>query len=374
MEKDSQDIRVKKEDVLEALEVDEVQDSSDLKGGEEEEKQADSKVDDVLMKSTALVVVKTKRGSKFILRSGLAIAVLLAVMPLIGELGSTNPKTTGTFGLWLNFLGGFHPVFLHLPIGALALVILMEVFGIFSKKNRVNMTLALAFCAGCSVLATIFGYFLYLGGEYQSDLMEEHKRDGIIFTILLILTFLLRYWMQYSDKKWIKCSYPVMLFLSGGMMMSAGHHGGQVTHGDPLDALPSKIQAARDEKATISDPVVYAEIVHPIIEEKCVSCHGPDKNKGELRMDSIAHMLSGGDAEECLVKGDVKASYMITSMELPVGDEYRMPPEDKPQITPNELKVLKWWVEIGAPETEKLSEVEASDEIKAAIQAITVGE
>jgi len=119
----------------------------------------------------------------------------------------------------------------------------------------------------------------------------------------------------------------------------------------------------------ISELVVYTDVVHPIIEEKCVSCHGPKKVKGGLKMDTIAHMLEGGDAEECLVKGDVKASYMITSMELPLDDEYRMPPEGKPQITEDELKVLKWWVKIGAPESEQISELNASEAILQAIKA-----
>jgi len=228
------------------------------------------------------------------------------------------------------------------------------------------MTLALAFAAASSVFATLFGYFLYLTGDYTGELMDEHKRDGIIFTVLLILTFIVRYSLQHREDIWIKNSYPVLLILSGGMMMSAGHHGGEMTHGDLFKDLPSKVQAGRDAQSL--DPVIYAEIVHPIIEEKCVSCHGPDKDKGGLRMDSIEHMLSGGDTEDCLVKSDLEASYMITSMELPLDDEYRMPPKDKPQITEDELKVLKWWIEIGAPETEKLSEVEVSEEMLQSIK------
>lgn len=374
METESKATQVKREDVLDALEVDEVQNIKEGQDSQKEKKPAEPIVKD-LPTGPNRPEVRAKGGSKFILYTGLFLAVLVAIMPLIGEVGGTNPKTAGTFGLWLNFFGCFHPVLLHLPIGALVLVILLEFFGMFSRKNKINMTLALAFCAGCSVLASFCGYFLYLTGKYPaSELMEDHKRDGIIFTILLILTFLLRYWMQYSNKRWMKFSYPLMLILTAGMMMFAGHHGGQVSHGDPFDALPSKVQAARDHKAAISDPLVYAEIVQPIIKEKCVSCHGPDKKKGELRMDTMEHMLSGGDTEDCLVKGDVKASYMITSMELPLDDEYRMPPEDEPQATENELKVLKWWIEIGAPETEKLSEVKASDEIKQAIEAIVKGE
>ena len=304
--------------------------------------------------------------NKLILWGSLLIAVFVSIIPLLGEVGSANPKTADTLGLWFNFLGGFHPLFLHLPIGAFVLVLFLEFFALITKKTN-NMTLALAFAAASSVFATLFGYFLYLTGDYTGELMDEHKRDGIIFTVLLILTFLIRYSLQYKKEIWIKFSYPTLLILSAGMMMSAGHHGGEMTHGDLFKDLPSKVQASREAQSV--DPVIYAEIIQPIIEEKCVSCHGPDKDKGGLRMDSIEHMISGGDTEDCLVKSDLEASYMITSMELPLDDEYRMPPKDKPQITADELKVLKWWIEVGAPETEKLSEVEASKEILQSIKA-----
>jgi len=307
-----------------------------------------------------------RKPNKLILFGSLLAATLVAMIPLFGEVGSANPKTADTVGLWLNFLGGFHPLFLHLPIGAFVLVLFLEALSLLSK-NKINMTLALAFAAASSIFATLFGYFLYLTGDYTGELMDEHKRDGIIFTVLLLLTFSVRYNLQYKEVKWMKGGYFMLLFLSGGMMMSAGHHGGEMTHGDLFKDLPSKVQAEREAQS--SDPVIYAEIVHPIIEEKCVSCHGPDKDKGGLRMDSIEHMLSGGDTEDCLVKSDLKASYMITSMEFPLDDEYRMPPKDKPQITEDELKVLKWWIQIGAPETEKLSEVEATEDILQAIKA-----
>ena len=303
--------------------------------------------------------------NKLILWGSLFIALLVAITPLFGEPGMANPKTANTLGLWFNFLGGFHPLFLHLPIGAFVLVLFLEIIAFFSK-NKMNMTLALGFAAASSVFATLFGYFLYLTGDYTGELMDEHKRDGIIFTVLLILTFVIRYSLQYKEEAWVKHSYLGLLFLSGCMMMSAGHHGGEMTHGDLFKNFPNRIQTERETKS--ADPVIYTEIVHPIIEAKCVSCHGPDKDKGGLRMDSIEHMLSGGDTEDCLVKSDLEASYMITSMELPIDDEYRMPPKDKPQITDDELKVLKWWVEIGAPEVEKLSEVEVSAEIMNSIK------
>ncbi len=47
----------------------------------------------------------------------------LVALPFLGQPGLANPKTAGVVGLWINFIGTLHPVFLHLPIGALLLLV-----------------------------------------------------------------------------------------------------------------------------------------------------------------------------------------------------------------------------------------------------------
>ena len=118
------------------------------------------------------------------------------------------------------------------------------------------------------------------------------------------------------------------------------------------------------------DPVIYTNIVYNILENKCITCHGPDKEKGGLRLDSMAGMFEGGDEEDALVAGDIHGSYMITTISLPSDDDMHMPPKSKPQVTAEELSILKWWIEMGAPENTKLSEVEVSEEITLAIATL----
>ena len=68
-----------------------------------------------------------------------SVAAGLAVLPFLGEPGMANPKTAGVVGLWINFIGALHPVFLHLPIGALLLLVTMEGLGILTRgKVRIN--------------------------------------------------------------------------------------------------------------------------------------------------------------------------------------------------------------------------------------------
>jgi len=305
-----------------------------------------------------------------------AIAILaVTIMPFIGEVGMANPKAAEGIGLWVNFLGRFHPLFLHLPIGALMLVFVMEVAKLLSGgKYRPHTTLALFFSAATSVFAVVFGYFLYLTGDFEGDLIEEHKRDGIIFTILMIVTFLVKYTADLKPQQlFYKPIYALTLLATGGAMIGAGHHGGEITHGDPLDSLPSKIISERDDKASMvvdTDPVIYTNIIHPILEEKCISCHGPKKKKSGLRVDTYAYMLAGGEEEECLVPGDIENSALITFLHLPLDDDLRMPPEGKTQLTKEEIQILEWWVKIGAPEKARLSEVKKDPEIDKALNTI----
>ena len=306
-------------------------------------------------------------------------AVAIAIMPWLGTVGMADPKTADTGGLWMNFLGKYHFLILHLPIGATVLVLAMEALGLISfGKYKPNTSMALAFAAGASIFAVVFGYFLYLTGGFVGEEIEDHKRDGVIFTVVLILTFLAKYSYDVKQISWLKPTYLVSLLATGGMMYAAGHKGGVIVHGDPLNSLPSKIQAERDAKESepvVTDPVIYTNIVHNILENKCITCHGPDKVKGGLRLDSMAAMFEGGDEEEALVAHDIEASYMITTIMLPEEDDMHMPPKEKPQITPEELKILKWWIEMGAPENTKLSEVaEVPEEITLAIATLKTPE
>ncbi|BDS06347.1 hypothetical protein NT6N_13870 [Oceaniferula spumae] len=299
----------------------------------------------------------------------------VAIMPLFGEVGMANPKDAENLGLWVNFLGRFHPLFLHLPIGALMLVFVLEGAKLLSRgKYQPNTTMALFFASATGIFAVVFGYCLYLTGGFEGDLIEEHKRDGIIFTILVIVAFLVKYTSDIKPAtQFYKPLYGILLLTSGAVMMSAGHHGGEITHGDPMNALPSKIIDQREQvknKPVDTDPVVYTGIVHNILEEKCISCHGADKQKSGLRLDSYAAMLDGGEEEECLVPGDLEKSALISFLHLPMDDDQHMPPEGKTQLTKEEVEILEWWVKIGAPEKARLSEVEVTPAIQLALDSL----
>lgn len=305
--------------------------------------------------------------------------VIVAALPLFGEVGMANPGTASTIGLWINFFGKFHPLFLHLPIGALMLVLMMEAASLITRgKYKPNTTIGLFFAALTGVFAAIFGYFLFLTGGYEGELIEAHKDDGIVFTLVLIAAFALKYTLDVKPNiKLLKPVYFSALGFTGIMMMSAGHHGGEISHGDPIDALPSKVLAKRESKKNApvdADPMVYKQYIHPILEAKCISCHGADKQKGALRMDTVALMLEGGEETAVLVPGNVKESSLVTFLHLPMADDQHMPPEGKTQMTAEEINVLEWWVASGASETARRSELEITPAIQSALASLLTPE
>ena len=295
----------------------------------------------------------------------------LGILPFLGEPGLANPKTAGVWGLWINFIGALHPVFLHLPIGALLLLVTMEGLGIVTcGKVRIDATWALLFAFGTALLALITGYSLYLTGNYTGELIQMHKRDAFLFCgVLLVTAWSL--WATLADKKslFVRSGYFAGLGLSVLLMTKAGHYGGEITHGDPIDQLPPKILADRKAaaEALAKDPVVFTQIVQPILSVNCVYCHGADKQEGEFRMDSLEALLKGGEEGPGLVAGDPQKSAIIERVHLPLNDKLHMPPSDKPQLSPDDITFLKWWIAQGASETARVSNLKKTPEVDAAL-------
>ena len=117
---------------------------------------------------------KTRAG--FLTAFGLASVVGILAMPILA-----GPPNEEAVSQWGRFIGRFHPVVLHLPIGMLTLVILME-FGKLFRKDKGSSTLVPAFFTAVSaVVAVITGFLFYQSGGYEGELVESHLWWGIGF-------------------------------------------------------------------------------------------------------------------------------------------------------------------------------------------------
>ena len=104
-------------------------------------------------------------------------------------------------------------------------------------------------------------------------------------------------------------------------------------------------QSFADEAANAA-AVGNAQQAQAIFEQHCWKCHGPDKQKGSLRLDSQAETLAGGESGPVILQGKSAASPLIVRVTSDDKDE-RMPP-DGARLSAAQVDVLKTWIDAGA--------------------------
>ncbi|WP_159475419.1 c-type cytochrome domain-containing protein [Dyadobacter sp. 3J3] len=286
---------------------------------------------------------------------------------------------------WTYFIGRFHPVLVHLPIGFLLIAGLLEI-GRRTGKISVNdstITFILFWSAVGATLACIAGYLLSLGGGYDEELLSDHKWKGIGVAVFAWIA-----WLFKSGKISVGSAvYLPALGLSTLLTFTAGHDGGSLTHGDgyltqytpepfrSIAGIPPRTEEKTEMKpiTDINQAVVYKDIVQPILEMRCVQCHNANKQKGGLRMDNLAMLLKGGEDGPVFVSGKALESAMIKRCLLPETDDDHMPPKGKPQLSESQITLLSWWIEQGVSADKKVSDLKISEQVKPALASLTSG-
>ncbi|HTK76699.1 MAG TPA: PSD1 and planctomycete cytochrome C domain-containing protein, partial [Gemmataceae bacterium] len=101
-----------------------------------------------------------------------------------------------------------------------------------------------------------------------------------------------------------------------------------------------------DVKPTPEALEYFEKSVRPVLAGHCQSCHGADKQKGGLRLDSRDAMLNGGDSGPVIVPGEPEKSKLITAVHQS-GDAPKMPPKGK--LDETQIVALTNWIKQGAP-------------------------
>ncbi len=100
--------------------------------------------------------------------------------------------------------------------------------------------------------------------------------------------------------------------------------------------------------APATRPVQYFGDIHPILAEHCVSCHGPDKQKGGLRLDSRALALEGGSSHGPAIVPGNSAESPLVLFTAHLEPEMEMPPK-KEKLPEQTIATLRAWIDQGAP-------------------------
>jgi formylglycine-generating enzyme required for sulfatase activity len=112
----------------------------------------------------------------------------------------------------------------------------------------------------------------------------------------------------------------------------------------------SAVSYAADADA---DKIDFMRDIRPLLEANCIMCHGPTKDKGDLRLDTREFAIKGGDEyDTALVPGHPDKSPIYTTTILPLDDDMLMPPikkEEEGKLPKAQTDLLKKWIEQGAP-------------------------
>jgi WD40 repeat protein len=97
-----------------------------------------------------------------------------------------------------------------------------------------------------------------------------------------------------------------------------------------------------------AEKITYADHVRPLLENKCFSCHNPDKKKGDLDLTSFAALMVGGGGGTIVEPGNSDSSRIWTTCAKK--EEPFMPPEGSP-FGPKELDIIAKWIAGGVLDT-----------------------
>lgn len=116
----------------------------------------------------------------------------------------------------------------------------------------------------------------------------------------------------------------------------------------PAFAYSIQLSLGLIEQPQATPDSFYTERITPLFNEHCASCHGEQRQKGDLRLDSFSVLVRGGKHGPIIAKGDDENSELIARLTLPPENDKVMPPAGKPPMREEDITVIKLWIAAGA--------------------------
>jgi uncharacterized membrane protein len=273
------------------------------------------------------------------------------------------------------FIGHFHPLVVHLPIGILIFTFILELIQLKSK-TKFDQAIFIGIFLGTifAIVAAVMGWLLSLDGGYDEKLLNNHQYAGWILCLFCILLVIVKMFFSanvYFDKL-NKSLWSIIIIV----LFVVGHFGGSITHGADYLALDLSAGNKEIKKALSIDSVsalppekqaqvnMYEGLIYPLLDAKCIQCHNSEKKKGNLQLTSIDLILKGGKKGPAITAFNAEESLMIQRMLLDPANDKHMPPKGKPQLNNKEINLIYWWVQHGASINDKLGVALLNDTVK----------
>ncbi len=274
----------------------------------------------------------------------------------------------------LDWFGRFHPAFVHFPIGILVVGIIMQFIAHRKPTLNLNTAISTLYLIGfiTAVIAAFAGWLLAKEGGYQPDTIFWHRWLGVL---MVVFAFGLYWYARRDDINHKSMRWAGLVVFLG--LLYTGHLGGEMTHGEDylLESAPDFVKKLVSyeegaDYAILSDPDsvrIYDDLIKPVFETKCFTCHDQNLHKGGLDMSSEEMLLEGG-RNGSIIEGTAEESELFKRVTMDPSSRKYMPPKGNP-LSYQEVKLLEWWIETGATFEKRVTEVEVPENIQGILMA-----
>ncbi|MDG2199554.1 MAG: hypothetical protein P8K80_00015 [Phycisphaerales bacterium] len=245
--------------------------------------------------------------------------------------------------------GRLHPLLIHFPIAMILTAAAVELVLVVRRDARPSPIAAFCLWVGTvfACLAAWTGWSF--GEEYGSgNTLELHRWFGVAAAGVLVAVVVCWCIERSSKSNWSFHAYRFGLWGGAMLIIVTSFFGGEMVWGEGY-------LFDDDDRAVITtEPVVMEDAglqdqVATIIEARCASCHGPEKQKDKLQLFPLAKAFPADrQARWVVIPGDPDASKLIQRVMLPADHDDRMPPKGEP-LTSEQVDLLKEWITDGAP-------------------------
>jgi len=257
-----------------------------------------------------------------------------------------------------HFIGVFHPMLVHLPIGFLLLGILFYWLSFYAKFANLIFSVRFIYLLGsiAAVFSCISGWCLSNTTFYEEKLLNYHQWLGITLAVLSFTLYALFNKISTSTNRILTVVIIVVLCITG-------HLGATLTHGEFSFIEQSKNRGTNQSSAqqpaiqNVNEAIVYKDLIQPIFQDNCYNCHGASKQKGNLRLDESDWIVKGGKGGSVLVPNDAAKSILYQRLMLDELDKKHMPPKSEPALTKNQINLIHWWIASGASFDKKVKDL-----------------
>ena len=276
------------------------------------------------------------------------------------------------------FLGRFHVLMLHIPIGIIIAIFFLE---LLARKERFrHLESASPFlwvaAAASAILTVILGYMHFAEGGFVGPSAAQHRTFGTALGIIITVVAVLRASPFAANYRPVYLPAAVLMVLLASI---TGHYGGNLTHGSTylVEYAPQPVRSLAGlaprrppvESLAAADP--WLDLVEPMLQLRCESCHNEDKREADLVLTNFEGLMRGGETGSVVVAGRAELSELLRRIQLPGDDDAFMPAEGKAPLTDSQVRIIEWWISAELPNEMTMDQVtlQPDAELEALIRA-----